>query len=156
MTLKQIYFTHTSSKGVIYNARPMPEEFKNIHVAVLHNTDSGTAIRVYIIDPNEERKFVGKINKQGIYVSDDGEQGYIGYYDYNLEEDGSVTSRAFYIHPQHRGRGIMKDLLLFIEEIAEEGTIYNDHIITNPIISEVVDDIISRGKGAVTYRKGYK
>lgn len=151
LTLRQVFFTHHSSNGIIYDARPMPEEFKDTHKLVLHNTNSGTAVRIYIIDPNEERKFAGRIGDEGIYLSDDGEQGYIGYYDYNLEEDGSVTSRAFYLHPQHRGRGIMKNLLLFIEELAEEGTVYNDHVIANPIIAEVIEDIKSREKGTVNY-----
>jgi len=45
----------------------------------------------------------------------------------------------------------MKNLLLFIEELAEEGTVYNDHVIANPIIAEVIEDIKSREKGTVNY-----
>ena len=151
LTLTQTFFTHTSSNGLIYNARPMPEEFLSTHKSVIHNTNSGTAVRLYIIDPNETRKFACRVSDGVIYISEDGEQGYIGYYDYNLEENGSVTTKLVYIHPQHRGKNISKDLFNFIESIAEEGTIYNNHYIPNNSLIRALDDVLENKKVNITY-----
>jgi GNAT superfamily N-acetyltransferase len=151
LTLTQTFFTHTSDNGLIYDARPMPEEYLNVHQSILHNTNSGIAVRLYIIDPNETRKFANKENDPGVYLSENGEQGYIGYYDYNLEEDGSVTTRLVYIHPQHRGRNISKNLFNFIESIAEEGTIYNNHYIPNESLVKAIEDVLANKKVKLTY-----
>jgi hypothetical protein len=161
LTLSQIYFTYNSPIGVIYDARPLSEEYVNAHFYVLHNTESGTDIRIHIIDPNEDRKFIQKLPGQGIYISDEGEMGFIGYYDYRLENDGSVTSRAFYLHPLHRNRGIMRDALFYMTNLAEDGTVYNQHLVANRDICNVVDDLIdylaeNNRDIVINYTKGYE
>lgn len=152
LVLREVYYTHDAGDGLTFNARPGTAETVATHRFVAHKVDTGTPIRVYILDANESRKFSAREGEEGIFLSEDGEQGYIGYYDYQIETDQSITSRALYIHPLHRNRGITRKLLLFIESLAEEGVVYNDHIITNPVITEIVDDIISRGKSTVNYR----
>jgi GNAT superfamily N-acetyltransferase len=160
MTLSQTYFTHNSPLGVIYEAIPLSAEYVAAHTHVLHETNSGTDIRVNILDPNEDRKFIQKLPLPGIYLSEDGEKGLIGYYDYRLEDDGTVTSRAFYIHPQHRNRGIMRDVLFYVVGLAEDGTSYNPHLIANKDICKVVDDLIAYFAAEnrdviINYTKGY-
>lgn len=160
MTLSQTYFTYNSLLGVIYEARPLSEEYVNAHQQVLHKTNSGTDIRVHILDPNEERKFIQKLPGEGVFLSEEGEQGFIGYYDYRLEDDGTVTSRAFYLHPQHRNRGIMRDVLFYVVGLAEDGTSYNPHLIANKAICDVVDDLIAYFAAenrdvVINYTKGY-
>jgi len=152
LMLRETYFTHDAGDGITFQARPGTEETLATHKFIAHNVDTGLPIRVYIIDANESQKFSARLGEEGIFLSEDGEQGYIGYYDYQIETDQSITSRALYIHPLHRNRGITRKLLLFIESLAEEGIVYNDHIITNPVVTEIVDEIISRGKSTVNYR----
>ena len=161
MTLSQTYFTNNSPLGVIYEARLLSQEHVAAHSCILHNTDSGTDIRIYIIDPNEDKKFIQKLPGQGIYISDEGEKGFIGYYDYRLEDDGSVTSRAFYLHPLHRNRVIMRDVVFYVINLAEDGTVYNQHIIANRYICNVIDDIIdyfaeNNRNVVINYTKGYE
>lgn len=143
---RETYFTHTTSEGIIYEARPMPEEFINSHYV----QSTGTPIRIFIFDINEDRKFITRQGEEGIFLSEDGEKGYIGYYDYYIESDGSITSVSVYVHPFYRKRGIFKNLISFLEDLAEEGTVSN-YIEISKNITNIVDKMISRSKGTVIY-----
>ena len=134
---KETYFTHTTSEGIIYKARPMPEEF----IGNNNVKSSGTPIRVQMIDTNEERKFKTVFGESGVFISDDGEQGYVGYYDYYIESDNSITSGIFYVHPFHRNKGLTKNLIAFLETINEGDLVYNDLYFSNPKVEEVVKDL---------------
>lgn len=136
---KEIYFTHTTSNGIIYEARPMPQEFVQNNVV----QSSGTAIRVYMIDTNEERKFLTQPNTTGVFISDDGEQGYVGYYDYYIESDNSITSGIFYVHPFHRNKGLVKDLVTFLETINEGDIIYNNLSFGSTYVAQIVSEVES-------------
>ncbi len=143
---KETYFTHTTSDGIIYEARPMPEEVVGTH----YSQSTGIPIRIFIYDQNEERKFINYNGQEGIFLSNEGEQGYIGYYDYYVESDGSITSVSVYIHPFHRKKGIFKNLIAFLEDFAEEGTVSN-FIVISQSISGIVDKMIARKSGKVIY-----
>ena len=147
--ITKLYFTHTTDDGYIFDARPMPAEFIGTH----DKPATGTPIRLFVIDTNEERKFDTIPGEFGIFLSDKGEKGYVGFYDYQVEDDGNVTSQAFYVHPFHRNKGIARKVLLYIENICEEGTTFRDHIVSDPHIQKIVDEIIARNKGTVLMRK---
>lgn len=136
---KEIYFTHVTSNGITYEARPMPKEF----IGSNGIKSSGTPIRVYMIDINEERKFKEFPNEIGIFMSDEGKQGYVGYYDYYIESDNSVTSGMFYVHPFHRNRGLVKDLITFLETINEGDIVYNSLSFGSPYVAQVVSEVES-------------
>lgn len=133
---KEIYFTHTTPDGITYQARPMPEEF----IGNNNVKSSGTAIRVYMIDTKEERKFKTIPGETGVFISDEGEKGYVGYYDFYVESDNSITSGIFYIHPFHRKRGLTKNLISFLESINEGDLIYNDLYYSDPNVAKVVKE----------------
>jgi hypothetical protein len=145
----EAYFTHTTDDGIIYDARPLPVEFYSL----AHKPVEGTPIRVYIIDPNEERKFSNREGSRGIYLSDDGEQGLVGYYDYQIYENGDIQSQNLYIHPFHRNKGHARNLLNYVESILVDGAVSRDHIIESPYLHKVVDRINERGKVFADYRK---
>ena len=145
--ITKVYFTHTTDDGYIYDARPMPEEFIGTH----HKPASKTCIRLYVIDTNEEKKFIVHKGSKNISLSDEGEKGFVGYYDYQIEDNGTITPQSFYVHPFHRGKGIAKNVLFYIENISEKGTIYDDFVISDPSIVKIVEEIISRNKCIVNY-----
>lgn len=147
--ITKVYFTHTTDDGYIFDARPMPEEFIGTH----DKPATGTPIRLFVIDTNEERKFKTIPGEFGIFLSDEGEKGYVGFYDYQVEDDGNITSQAFYVHPFHRNKGIARKVLFYIESICEEGTISKDHVVTDPHLHKIVDELIARGKGTILMRK---
>ena len=147
--ITKVYYTHTTDDGYIFDARPMPEEFIGTH----DKPSTGTPVRLFVIDTNEERKFNTIPGNFGVFLSDEGEQGYVGFYDYQVEDDGNITSQAMYVHPFHRSKGIARKVLLYIESICEDGTMSNDHVVSNPYLHKVVDEIISRGKKTIIYRK---
>jgi GNAT superfamily N-acetyltransferase len=146
LMFKETYFTHTTPDGITYQARPMPEEFVGTH----QPKSTGTPIRIFIYDQNEQKKFITPKGEEGVFLSDEGEQGYIGYYDYYIESDGSITSVSVYIHPFHRKKGIFKNLIAYLEDLAEEGTVSN-FIVVSPSIINIVNKMISRKKGTVIY-----
>jgi GNAT superfamily N-acetyltransferase len=150
LMITKVYFTHTTDDGYIFDARPMPEEFIGTH----NKPSTGTPIRLFVIDTNEERKFNTIPGQFGVFLSDNGEQGYVGFYDYQVEDDGNITSQGFYVHPFHRNKGIAKKVLMYIESICEEGTISRDHVVTSPYLHKIVDEMIARGKGTILMRKG--
>lgn len=136
---KEVYFTHKTTDGITYQARPMPEEFIDNNVV----KSSGTPVRVYMIDANEKRKFSTEPSTTGVFISEDGEQGYVGYYDYYIETDNSITSGMFYVHPFHRNRGLVKDLITFLETINEGDIVYNSLSFGNPHVAQVVSEVES-------------
>lgn len=148
--ITKVYFTHTTDDGYIFDARPMPTEFIGTH----DKPSSGTPIRLFIIDTNEKRKFNTIPGQFGVFLSDEGEQGYIGFYDYQIEDDESITIQGFYVHPFHRNKGIVKKVALYIESICEEGTVYGDFLVVDPRLHRVMNDMIARGKGTILMRKG--
>ncbi len=148
--ITKIYFTHTTDDGYIFDARPMPEHQSDRHASPI----TGTPIRLFIIDTNEERKFNTIPNQFGIFLSDEGEKGYVGFYDYQVEDDGNITSQGMYIHPFHRKKGIARKVLFYIESICEEGTISRDHLIVDPHLHKIVDEIIAMNKHTILMRKG--
>ena len=147
--ITKVYFTHTTDDGYIFDARPMPAEFIGTH----DKPSTGTPIRLFIIDTNEERKFATIPGQFGVFLSDEGEQGYVGFYDYQVEDDGNVTSQAMYVHPFHRSKGIARKVLFYIESICEEGTIYRDHVVSDPHIRKIVDELNAMNKVTVLMRK---
>jgi GNAT superfamily N-acetyltransferase len=149
LMITKTYFTHTTDDGYIFDARPMPEEFIGTH----DKPSTGTPIRLFVIDTNEEKKFATIPGQIGIFLSDEGEKGYVGFYDYQVEDDGNITSQAMYIHPFHRNKGIAKKVLFYIESICEDGTVSNDHVVSSPYLHKIVDEIISRGKKTIIYKK---
>lgn len=149
LVITQVYFTHTTDDGYIFDARPMPAEFIGTH----NKPATGTPIRLYIIDTNEERKFNTIPGELGIFMSDDGEKGYIGYYDYQIEDDGNVTPQGMYIHPFHRRKGITRKVLFYTESISEQGTIFKEHILVDTSMHNIVDELNAKGKITVIYVK---
>jgi GNAT superfamily N-acetyltransferase len=147
--ITKVYFTHTTDDGYIFDARPMPEEFIGTH----NKPSTGIPIRLFIIDTNEKRKFNTIPGEFGVFLSDEGEEGYIGFHDYQIEDDGSVTIQGFYVHPFHRSKGIVKKVAFYIESICEEGTVYGDFLVVHPHLHKVMDEIIARGKGTIHMRK---
>jgi GNAT superfamily N-acetyltransferase len=127
----------------------MPEEFIGTH----DKPSTGTPIRLFVIDTNEERRFNTIPGEIGIFMSDDGEKGYIGYHDYQIEDDGNVTPQGMYIHPFHRRKGIAKKILLHIESISEEGTIFREHTLVDLSLHNRADEANARGKITVIYTK---
>jgi hypothetical protein len=150
LMITKVYHTHTTDDGYIFDVRPMPEHQSDTHGAPI----TGTPVRLFVIDTNEKRKFATIPHEYGVFLSDEGEQGYIGFYDYQVEDDGNITSQAMYIHPFHRNKGIAKKVLFYIESICEEGTISKDHLVTNPYLHKIVDELNVRGKGTILMRKG--
>ena len=151
---KDIFYTHTTPDGIIYDSRPMPEEFIESNIV----QSSGTAIRLRIIDPSEERKFKAIPGQMGIYLSDDGEQGYVGYYDCYLESDGSFTSGIFYVHPFHRNKGLIKDLIAFlesnfVEDVNQEDIVYNHLGYMDKNVGRIAEETIARSEGKVIVRE---
>ena len=132
----------------------MPEEFIESNIV----QSSGTAIRLRIIDPNEERKFKAIPGETGVYLSDDGEQGYVGYYDCYLESDGSFTSGIFYVHPFHRNKGLIKDLIAFlesnfVEDVNQEDIVYNHLGYMDKNVGRIAEETIARSEGKVIVRE---
>jgi GNAT superfamily N-acetyltransferase len=152
LMITKVFFTHTTDDGYIFDARPMPEESIGTH----DKPSTGTPIRLFVIDTNEERKFNTIPGQSGIFLSDEGEKGYVVFYDYQVEDDGNITSQAMYVHPFHRNKGIARKVLFYIESICEEGTISNDHIVADPHLHKIVDELIARGKGTILMRKPTK
>jgi hypothetical protein len=148
LMITKVYFTHVTEDGYIYDARPMPQEVIGTH----HRPNTGTPVRLYIIDTKEDRKFKSIPGENGMFISDEGEKGYIGYYDYQVEDDGNITSQSVYIHPFHRNKGIAKNMLFYIESICEEGTISKDHVISSPHLVKVIEKIVSNGKTVIDYK----
>lgn len=151
---KEVFYTHTTPDGIIYDSRPMPEEFIESNIV----QSSGTAIRLRIIDPSEERKFKAIPGQMGIYLSDDGEQGYVGYYDCYLESDGSFTSGIFYVHPFHRNKGLIKDLIAFlesnfVEDVNQEDIVYNHLGYMDKNVGRIAEETIARSEGKVIVRE---
>jgi GNAT superfamily N-acetyltransferase len=151
---KDIFYTHTTADGIIYDSRPMPQEFIESNIV----QSSGTAIRLRIIDPSEERKFKAIPGETGVYISDDGEQGYIGYYDCYLESDGSFTSGMFYVHPFHRNKGIVKNLIAFLESNFLEGlnegdVVFNISGYSDKNVEKIAEETIDRSEGKVVVRE---
>ena len=151
---KDIFYTHTTPDGIIYDSRPMPIEFIETNVV----QSSGTAIRLRIIDPSEERKFKAIPGETGVYMSDDGEQGYIGYYDCYLESDGSFTSGMFYVHPFHRNKGLIKNLIAFlesnfIEDVNQGDIVYNHLVYSDKNVEKIAEETIARSEGKVVVRE---
>ena len=151
---KEIFYTHTTPDGIIYDSRPMPEEFIESNIV----QSSGTAIRLRIIDPSEERKFKAIPGQMGIYLSDDGEQGYVGYYDCYLESDGSFTSGIFYVHPFHRNKGLIKNLIAFlesnfVEDVNQEDIVYNHLGYMDKNVEKIAKETIARSEGKVIVRE---
>jgi len=138
LMFKEIYFSHTTSDGIIYEARPMPEEF----IGNNNVKSFGTPIRVYMIDTNEERKFKDVIGETGVFISDEGEQGYVGYYDFYVESDNTITSGIFYVHPFHRKRGLTKNLIGYLESINEGDLIYNKLHYSDSNVAKVVQEFV--------------
>ena len=147
--ITKVYFTHTTDDGYIFDARPMPEHQSDRHGAPI----TGTPIRLFFIDTNEERKFATIPHEYGVFLSDEGEQGYIGFFDYQVEDDGNITPQAMYVHPFHRNKNVAKKVLFYIESICEEGTISKDQLVTSPYLNNILDEIRSRGKGTIITRK---
>lgn len=137
LVFKETYFTHETADGTVYEARPMPVEFIDPNKVL----DGSTGIRVYMIDKNEKRKFINIPKEVGVFMSDEGEQGYVGYYDYYIESDNSVTSGMFYVHPFHRNRGLVRNLITFLEAINEGKIIYNNLSFSNLHVARVVNEV---------------
>jgi len=149
LMITKIFFTHTTDDGYIFDARPMPEHQSDRHGAPI----TGTPIRLFIIDTNEERKFATIPHEYGLFLSAEGEKGYVGFYDYQVEDDGNITSQAMYVHPFHRSKGIARKVLFYIESICEEGTISKDHLVTNAHLHKIVDELIAMNKHTILMRK---
>jgi hypothetical protein len=142
LMITKVYYTHTTDDGYIFDARPMPEEF----ISRYGKSSTGTPVRVFIIDTNEERKFKTIPNDFGVFLSDEGEQGYIGYFDYQIEDDKNITYYALYIHPFHRNKDIARKVFLHTESICEEGTVFNNGSISSAYLYSIVDEINARNK----------
>ena len=142
-----VYFKQSYDDKITLEARPASEiSIKN------HLTKSnGIPIRLYVLDANEERKFIDKLGRNGVFLSDQGEQGFIGYYDYCIEDDDTITSQMMYIHPFHRNRSIANRLMNCIEENLTQGSTFNELIAASPYIASEIDRINQNGKIIVNY-----
>jgi len=93
----------------------MPNEY----IGKYKVTSKGIPIRLKVYDPKEEQKFYIPEGKNTLKLSTDdtGETGLVAYFDYYLEKDGSIITGYLQVHPFHKNKKILTNILDFFETV---------------------------------------
>ena len=142
--------SHTDNQGRLYIETLMPENFVGKHNV---NT-SGLPIRLKVYDFKEQQQFYVHETKYNLKVSDsNGEISFVAYFDYYLENDGSITTGLLHVHPFHKNKKILTNVLNFFEKVIPASAYLNINEIGNKYCYSPLKKIDANKSFKINYPK---
>lgn len=106
-------------------------------------TSKGIPVRLKVYDPKETQKFYIPKGRSNLKLSnnDISETGFVAYFDYYLEEDGSITTGYAFVHPFHKNKKILANIGLFFETVIPSTASLEISEISSEYVYKVVEKL---------------
>ena len=99
----------------------MPSDVANTHdIGVF-----GVPRRIQVHNPQDHRKFNVDVESYKIKQDENGDEGFIGYLDFYIGDNGDSNFGFSYTYPEYRGKGIFREMTDYLEIITPEGAKLN-------------------------------
>lgn len=133
--------------GRQYFKKDMPEKF----VFKYTNRSEGDALRLLVFDQtdNTQRRIDPKTFD--ILEADFGLEGLVAYSDYYVDNLGNIIVGYAYVVPEHRKRGISKEMYKYYLEITKEESTLNLGNITSSIVNLISKDDYKDSSVSIIY-----
>jgi len=113
--------TFTDPNGIIISEVDMPSDVANTHdIGVF-----GAPRRIQAHNPQDHRKFKVDVESYKIKQDETGDEGFIGYLDFYVGDNGDSNVGFTYLYPEYRGKGISREMTDYLEIITPEGAKLN-------------------------------
>lgn len=108
--------TFTDPNGIIVSEIDMPDDVANTHgISVF-----GAPRRIQAHNPQDHRKFKVDAESYKIKQDENGDEGFIGYLDFYVGDNGDSNVGFTYLYPEYRGKGISREMTDYLEIITPE------------------------------------
>jgi predicted GNAT family acetyltransferase len=133
--------------GRQYLKKDMPEKF----VFKYTNKSEGEALRLLVFDKTDNIRRRIDPNTFAISEADFGLEGLVAYSDYYVDNLGNIIVGYAYVVPEHRKRGISKEMYKYYLEITKEESTLNLGNITSAILNLIKKDNYKDSSVAIVY-----